>query len=98
MLRPERESLSGEMEFTLLKMFAAFNLYGGDEGKLRAQVSVWADELEDFPLWCIKIAARWAVRGEDRLPTLAGFIKNVRLAMGNNTLERKRLLEKVLYA
>ncbi len=63
-------------------MFAGFNVYTGDEGKLKAQVLVWCEELEEFPLYAIRRAAKWAVRGSMRLPALAAFIADVRLPAG----------------
>lgn len=84
-----------ELDVLIGKMFAAFNVYTGDEGKLRAQVMVWAEELEGFPLYAIRKAYKWAIRSETKLPTLAAFICDVRLAIGAGVLERKRLLERL---
>ncbi|WJI46957.1 hypothetical protein NL532_10155 [Mesorhizobium sp. C120A] len=39
-----------------MKLFAAFNVYTGDQAKLRAQVLVWSEELEGFPLYAIRKA------------------------------------------
>lgn len=85
-----------ELDVKIGKLFAAFNLFTGDAGKLRAQVQVWTEELEGFPLWAIRVAYKWAVRGEGKLPSLSSFIKDVQLAMGSETLARKRLLEGLL--
>lgn len=82
-----------ELEAEILKLFAAFNLYTGDQGKLNAQLEVWADELEEFPLFAIRKAYRWAVRCENRLPSLAKFISDVREAIGPGVLQRKKHLE-----
>ena len=48
--------------------------------------------LEEFPLWAIEQAYKWEVRGETKLPTLAQFIADTRLAMGSATLSRMRML------
>jgi hypothetical protein len=32
-------------------LFGGFNVYSGDKAKLKAQVSVWCEELEEFPLY-----------------------------------------------
>lgn len=86
----------GELELLVGKLFAAFNLYTGDEGKLRAQVIVWVEELEGFPLWAIRIAYKWAVTTSTKMPSLAEFIADVKLAIGSKTLRRKRMLEALL--
>lgn len=85
-----------ELEAQILKMFAAFNLYTGDRGKLNAMVEVWADELEEYPLYAIRKAYKWAIRGEGKLPSLAAFIRDVKLAVGNNVVERRKLLQRWL--
>lgn len=82
-----------ELDALIAKMFAAFNIYTGDQGKINAMVEVWADELEEFPMYAIRKAYKWAVRGGDRLPSLAAFIADVRLAIGTNVLTRRRLLQ-----
>ncbi|WAP69067.1 hypothetical protein [Jiella pelagia] len=79
-----------------MKLFAAFNLYTGDQGKLNAQVGVWADELEEFPLYAIRKASRWAIRSQEKLPTLAKFISSVRVAAGDSVYDRKQLLQRWL--
>lgn len=85
-----------ELEAQILKMFAAFNLYTGDQGKLNAMVEVWADELEEYPTYAIRKAYKWAIRGGDKLPSLASFIGDVKLAIGSNVLARKRMLQQWL--
>lgn len=92
LLLPAR-TRGGELELLVGKLFAAFNLYTGDEGKLRAQVMVWSEELEGFPLWAIRIAYKWAVTISTKMPSLAEFIADVKLAIGSKTLRRKRMLE-----
>lgn len=85
-----------ELEAQILKMFAAFNLYTGDQGKLNAMVEVWADELDEFPMYAIRKAYKWAIRGGNKLPSLAAFIADVRLAIGTNVLTRRWLLQQWL--
>ncbi|MGO6940982.1 hypothetical protein [Rhizobium johnstonii] len=81
-----------ELEAQILKMFAAFNLYTGDQGKLNAMLEVWADELEEYPMYAIRKAYKWAIRGGDKLPSLAASIADVKLAIGSNVLDRKKAL------
>lgn len=82
----------------VFKLFAAFNTFTGDDLKLHAQVEVWADNLEDFPMYAIKRAIKWAIRGEKKLPPLSDFIRDVKLAVGDKVLSRKRMLEQLLNA
>ncbi|ANL71904.1 hypothetical protein AMC83_CH01921 [Rhizobium phaseoli] len=77
----------------IAKLFAAFNLYTGDAAKSAAQVEVWGEQLGEFPLFAIRKAVRWAVRGEQKMPSLASFIADVRLAVGRQVLERQKLLQ-----
>jgi hypothetical protein len=90
-LQPARER-GPELEFEIGKLMAAFNVWTGDDAKLKLQVAAWCEELEEFPLYAIRKAARWAKRGSQRLPTIAAFIADVRLAIGPGVLERKKLL------
>ncbi len=85
-----------ELEQLLAKMFMAFNVYTGDEMKIRSQMLVWAEELESFPMFAIRKAYKWAVRGEGKLPSLAAFIKDVRLAMNLDVMARRRLMQQLL--
>ncbi|MBZ9975511.1 hypothetical protein [Mesorhizobium sp. BR-1-1-10] len=82
-----------ELEKVVSMLFAAFNLYTGDQAKLRAQLLVWTEELEEFPLYAIRKAYRWAIRGEGKIPSLASFIRDVKVAIGTNVLARRRLLQ-----
>jgi hypothetical protein len=84
-----------ELEQAVTKLFAAFNVFTGDQVKLRAQVLVWCEELEGLPLYAIRKAYKWAVRGGDKLPSLASFLADVRFAVGADVLARKRLLEQL---
>lgn len=81
-----------ELEQQILKLFAALNLYGGDTAKLKAQAYVWCEELEKMPLFAIRKAYRWAIRGGHKMPTLAAFIADCRLAVGTDVLNRRKLL------
>lgn len=95
LLTPARE-LGPKLEMLLIQLFSAFNIYTGDESKLKAQLSVWADELEGFPMWAIKVAYKWTIRSDRKLPSLAEFLHTTKFVMGNNTLERKRMIENML--
>jgi hypothetical protein len=90
-LRPARER-GPELEFEIGKLFAGFNVYTGDEGKLKLQIAVWCEQQEEFPLFAIRKAVRWSVRGCQKLPTLAAFIADVRLAIGPGVPERRKQL------
>jgi hypothetical protein len=78
------------------KMLAAFNLYTGDAAKVAAQIEVWGEELQGFPMYAIRKAYKWAIRSESKMPSLGSFIVDVRLAVGANVLARKRLLQQWL--
>jgi len=91
-LQPARER-GIELEQAITSMFAVMNVYTGDQAKLTLQVMEWCHYLEDFPLFAIRKAAKWAVVSKDRLPSVAAFIADVRLAIGTGVLERRRLLE-----
>lgn len=95
LLAPSRNR-GTELEQVVTKLFAAFNVYTGDQAKLRAQVLVWAEELEEFPLYAIRKAYKYAVRTGDKLPVLSAFISEVRYAIGANVIVRKRWLERLL--
>jgi hypothetical protein len=94
-LQPAGER-GAELEMVVGKLFAGFNVYTGDEGKLKAQVAVWCEELEEFPLFAIRKAARWAVRGCQHFPSLAAFIVDTQLAIGSGVLAHQRLLKEVI--
>lgn len=94
-LAPARNR-GGELELTIGKMFAGYNLFTGDEAKLKAQIMVWAEELEGYPLYAIKKAYKWALRGDDKLPSLAQFIRDVKVAIGTETLARHKLLKQLV--
>ncbi|MFG1411442.1 hypothetical protein V5G24_10030 [Xanthobacter sp. VTT E-85241] len=81
-----------ELALELSKMFAGFNLFAGDSAKLATQVEVWGEELGEYPLYAIRKACKWAIRGGERLPSLAAFLADVRLAVGSKVLTRKKLL------
>lgn len=90
-LQPARER-EVELEKAIASMFAVMNVYTGDQAKLTLQVGEWCHYLEDFPLFAIRKAAKWAVVGRTKLPSVAEFIADVRLAIGTGVLERQRLL------
>jgi hypothetical protein len=77
-------------------MFAVMNVYTGDQAKLTLQVAEWCHYLEDLPMYAIRKAAKWTVVGRDKLPSVAAFIADVRLAIGPGVLERCRLLARLI--
>ncbi|MGO8502805.1 hypothetical protein AB9F35_15070 [Rhizobium leguminosarum] len=81
-----------ELAVEIAKLFAAFNLYTGDAAKSAAQVEVWGEQLGEFPLFAIRKAARWAIRSEQKMPAMASFISDVRLAIGSNVVQRQSRL------
>nr|WP_245504998.1 hypothetical protein [Rhizobium leguminosarum] len=87
-----------ELAVEIAKLFAAFNLYTGDTAKSAAQVEVWGEQLGEFPLFAIRKAYRWAVRSEGKMPSLAAFIGDVRLAMGTNVVARQGTLKGWLHS
>ena len=64
-----------------------------DAGKMSAQVAVWCEELEEFPLYVIRKACKWAKRVEGTMPSLAAFLRR---AIGSDVLARKRVLQQWL--
>jgi hypothetical protein len=66
-----------------------------DEAKLKLQIASWCEQLEEFPLYAIRKATRWSVRGCQKLPSLAAFIADVRSAIGPGVLEWWKLLQRV---
>jgi hypothetical protein len=77
-------------------MFAVMNVYTGNQAKLTLQVGEWCHYLEDFPLFAIRKAAKWSVVGRTKLPSVAEFIADVKLAINSNALQRDRLLRGLL--
>lgn len=90
-LTPARER-GLELEAEVLKMFAAFNIYLADQGKVNAMTAVWCEQLQEFPLYAIRKACRWTIRGCQKLPSIAAFIADVRLAVGSDVLQRRMML------
>jgi hypothetical protein len=43
-------------------------------------------------MYAIRKAAKWTVVGRTKLPSVAEFIADIRLAIGADVLERRRLL------
>jgi hypothetical protein len=68
-LQPARER-GLELEKAIASMFAVMNVYTGDQAKLTLQVAEWCHYLEDFPLFAIRKAAKWAVLSRDKLPSV----------------------------
>jgi hypothetical protein len=93
-LTPARER-GTELEAIVVKLFTAFNVYTGDQAKLAGEIMVWAEELEGLPIYAIRKAYKWAVRG-DMLPSLASFLDGVRLAVGSDVLARGKFLPMLL--
>lgn len=54
-------------------LFAAFNVFTGDKDKLRTQVLVWTDALEDRPMWAIQKAYKYASRVRANCRRLPSF-------------------------
>jgi len=81
-----------ELALELGKLFAGMNMFTGDAAKTATMVEVWGEQLAEFPLYAIRKAAAWALRGSDKLPSLASFIADVRLAVGSKVLTRQKLL------
>ncbi|UPK23438.1 hypothetical protein [Bradyrhizobium sp. 131] len=48
------------------------------------------------PLYAIRKAAKWTVVGRTKLPSVAEFIADIRLAIGPGVMERDRLLRGLL--
>ena len=74
------------------KLFAGFNIFARDAGRMAAQVEVWLEELEEFPLHAIRKARKCAKRARLKLPP-SSFISDVRLAVGGNVLQRRNAME-----
>jgi hypothetical protein len=85
-----------ELEKAITSMFAVMNVYTGDQAKLTLQVAEWCHYLEDFPMYAIRKAAKWTVVSATKLPSVAAFIVDVRLAIGFAVLSRSQLLQRLL--
>jgi hypothetical protein len=90
-LQPARER-GNELEKVIAPMFAVMNVYTGDQAKLTLQVAEWCHYLEDYPLYAIRKAAKWTVLSNDKLPSVAAFIADVKRAVGAGVIERQQLL------
>jgi hypothetical protein len=90
-LQPARER-GPELEVAIGGLMAVMNVFTGDQAKLSLQVSEWCQYLGDYPLYAIRKAAKWTVTSRDKLPSVAAFINDVKLAIGSGVLERQRLL------
>lgn len=94
-LQPARER-GGELELAIGGMMAVMNVYTGDQAKLSLQVAEWCHYLGDFPLYAIRKAAKWTVTSKDKLPSVATFIADVKLAIGTGVLARRQNLENLI--
>jgi hypothetical protein len=52
--------------------------------------------LEDFPKYAIRRAAKWTIVSKDKLLSVSAFIADVKMAVGENILERRKLLLRVI--
>lgn len=93
-LQPARER-GGELELAIGGMMAVMNVYTGDQTKLSLQVAEWCHYLGDFPLYAIRKAAKWTVTSKDKLPSVAAFLADVKLAIGPGVLERHKHLRRL---
>jgi hypothetical protein len=94
-LQPARER-GPELEKAIGGMMAVMNVYTGDQAKLSLQVAEWCRYLGDYPLYAIRKAAKWTVTGRDKLPSVAAFIADVKLAIGSGVSDRQRCLLKLV--
>jgi hypothetical protein len=90
-LQPARER-GPELEKAVGGLMAVMNVYTGDQAKLSLQVAEWCHYLGDYPLYGIRKAAKWTVTSRDKLPSVAAFIADVKLAIGVGVQERHRIL------
>jgi hypothetical protein len=90
-LQPARER-GPELEKAIGGMMAAMNVFTGDQTKLSLQVAEWCHYLEDYPLYAVRKAAKWTVVSREKLPSVAAFIADVKLAVGTGVLWRRRIL------
>jgi hypothetical protein len=95
-LQPARER-GPELELAIGGMMAVMNVYTGDQAKLSLQVAEWCHYLKDFPLYAIRKAAKWTVTSKDKLPSVAAFIGDGKLAIGTGVLERRGYLLKLVH-
>ena len=59
-------------------------------------MEVWGEELQQYPMYAIRKAYKWAVRAEGKMPSLAAFISDVKLAVGSEVLTRQKRLQQWL--
>lgn len=62
------------------------------EDHLALTIKVWADACHPYPLWAVQKAAGWWSRGARDGDDLGHFLSDVRLAVGDNVVQRKLLL------
>lgn len=58
-------------------MFDVMNAFICDNTKLRIWGAGWCEALGDYPLIAIRDAAKWAVAGREKLPSVSAFIDDV---------------------
>ncbi|WP_316196196.1 hypothetical protein [Bradyrhizobium sp. SZCCHNRI3052] len=76
-------------------MFAVLNVLTRDDAKLKLQVPEWCEAVGEYPLFAIRKAAKWAVTGRHKLPSLSAFT-DASLAIGNTVLQHDSLLRGLL--
>lgn len=86
----------GELEAEVVRLLNAFNVYTGDQSKVSGIICEYADSLEEFPLYAVRKAIKWAKNSSDKLPTIKALREDAKLAVGSNVLPRKQLLERLL--
>ncbi|MGY3690536.1 hypothetical protein ACVIGA_000616 [Bradyrhizobium sp. USDA 3240] len=62
-----------ELDVAIGSMFAVMNVYTGDDAKLKMQVADWCEAVGEYPLFAIRKAAKWAVTGREKLPSVSAF-------------------------
>jgi membrane protein required for beta-lactamase induction len=65
--------------------------FGGEEN-VKMNLKVWCEAVGDLPLYAVSKAVRWSILGEAKEPSVAEFVRSVRLACGHHVPERKREL------
>lgn len=86
----------GELTDIIMTMLAAFPFgLRHDESHAKAKIMAFCDECEVYPMYAVKIAAKWAIRS-GKEPTLGGFINDIKLAIGDDVLRRQKILLKLL--
>jgi hypothetical protein len=82
-----------ELEVAIASLMAVMNVYTGNQAKLSLQVAEWCHYLGDFALYAIRKAAKWTVTSREKLPSVATFIADVRLAIGSRGAGKAEVAE-----